>query len=647
MISLHIDTVPVQTEENVSVLKAALAAGIPLTHLCADEISGVKGNCGLCLVEIEGRDGLFRACETLVENGMNVLTDTPAVRQAIKVRAARLFTSHPADCSACSKTGGCAIQKICAKYRPGLASTQKNGRKRKLLDWIECDDEKCIKCGRCAAFLKKSGAGDGKTMPPVSCPSFFLSGTLADICPSGALTETMREWNGVWEIKHVQSIDVTDCMGTKTDVQVADGRIIRATPFESDGLLSDKARFCLDGLSANRLDRPYRRIGGRLEECSWTEALAVAADKIKTVPAAKMAGLIGDYADCEAMLALHDIFALKGAKAIDARPAEEMYFDVKSRQSYLFNTPFSRIGEADALLCIGADIDALAPALAFLLRQNPMPKMFIGKKPEAGLPYEVLSEKLSVLKDILNGSGRGAALLRQAKHPMVLIGSALLQRPDAPAAMDLIYRVCTTCGVIRDDWNGYNFLTDKVSVLGALELGLIPEEPLMPRIRQGDFDLIYLLNEDRFLHADAPDAFVIYQGIYASEAAEKADLVLPALSFAEKRATYLNAQGMAQSTAVALPPFGQSREDWKIFRALSDSLETAPLPYDDLDDIRDALAGKSIVFYEREKIHKAENSAFGKAGILSDVPLTGVYDPFSDELSRQSRQAGILRWRNR
>ena len=131
MISLRIDTISVQTEENISVLKAALAAGIPLTHLCADEISGVKGNCGLCLVEIEGREGLFRACETLVEDGMNVLTDTPAVRQAIKVRAARLFAAHPADCSACSKTGGCVIQKICAKYRPGLASMQRTGRKRK------------------------------------------------------------------------------------------------------------------------------------------------------------------------------------------------------------------------------------------------------------------------------------------------------------------------------------------------------------------------------------------------------------------------------------------------------------------------------------------------------------------------------------
>ena len=215
------------------------------------------------------------------------------------------------------------------------------------------------------------------------------------------------------------------------------------------------------------------------------------------------------------------------------------------------------------------------------------------------------------------------------------------------AVMDLVYRISKQYGVIGEEWNGYNFLTDKATVLGALELGVMSETSLMPRIRNGQFDLVCLLNEDRFSHGDAPDAFVVYQGIYASEAARTADIVLPALSFAEKRATYLNAQGQAQSTSVALPPFGQSREDWKILRALSELLETAPLPYNDLDDIRDALGGRSVVFYEREKIHKAEDTPFGTAGKLSDGPIVCVADPFEDGLSRQSERAKILRWRSR
>ena len=647
MIALKINGISVQSEEGASILRAALTAGVPVPHICADPRTGNKGKCGLCLVAIEGRDGLVRACETPVEEGMSVLTDTPEVREAVRTRAAELFKDHPAACAGCVKAGGCAVQDICAAYQPDLPAKKKTKRSVKLLDWLECDGEKCVGCGRCAAFLKKIGVGDGETVPPASCPAFPYSGTLADICPAGALTEVVPELACPWEIRHVRSIDVTDCVGAEIDIQVAGRKIVRANPVRPDGLISDKARFCLDGIGTKRADRPYKRVDGKLKACSWTEALQTVADKIKSVPANKMAALIGDYADCESMLALRDLFALKGANAIDARPREEMWFDLKSRQSYLFNTSFDRIGEADALLCVGADVDALAPAVAWRLRQNPMPKAFVGKKPDFCLPYDIVSENISALEDVLNGSGDVAALLKRAKKPMIIVGFPVLKRPDAAAVMDLIYKISSLFGVIRDDWNGYNFLTGKVSVLGALELGLISEEPLAPRIRKGQFDFVWLLNEGRFHHGDAPDAFVVYQGFFLSEAAETADVVLPALSFAEKRATYLNAQGQAQSTSPALPPFGQAREDWKILRALSEYLETAPLPYDDLDEIRDALGGKSVVFYEREKVHKAENTPFGKAGTLSDEPCAGGVDLFSDELSRYSERGRILRWRNR
>ena len=647
MITFRINGVSVPAEEGTSVLQAALAAGIPVTHLCFDPRTGNKGKCGLCLVEIEKSGALVHACETPVKEGLSVLTDTPEVKAAVKARAAELFKDHPAACAGCVKAEDCVIQNVCVAYKPDLPVKKGTKHFKRLLDWLKCDDEKCVGCGRCAAFLKQIGVGDGKTVPPVSCPSFPFSGTLADICPAGALTDVVPELMCPWEIGRIRSIDVTDCVGTEIDLQIAGRKIIRATPAEPDGLISDKARFCLDGLGMNRLDRPYKRVDGELKECSWAEALQLVADKIKNVSANKMAGLIGDYADCESMLALRDLFSLKGADAIDARPVEEMIFDLKSRQSYLFNTSFDRICEADALLCVGADVDALAPAVAWRLRQNPMPKAFVGKKPDSCLPYEVLSEKISVLEDILNGLGQGAALLSRAKKPMIIVGSAVLNRSDAAAVMDMIYKISSRFNVIREDWNGYNFLTDKVSVLGALELGLIPEEPLIPQIRRGQFDLIYLLNEDRFCHSDAPEAFVVYQGIFLSEAAETADVVLPGLSFAEKRATYLNAQGQARSTSVALPPVGQSREDWKILRALSGYLETAPLPYDDLDEIRDALGGKSIVFYEREKIHKADNTPFGSTGRLSDEPCVCAVDLFSDELCRQSERARILRWRSR
>ena len=646
MTEFILDGTAVQAASGETVLQAALSAGIEITRLCSDPMLEVTGKCGLCLIEIEGEKELSLACETPVREGMKVSTDSAAVRAAVKAAAEKLLASHPADCAVCSKTGDCRIQNICVKYKPDLSLSGKASKKRKLLDWLQCVDEKCIKCGRCVAFLDKAGVKNAQ-MPPLSCPPFPFSATLADICPAAALTETAsREVLRSREMKRVQSIDVTDCVCAKIDLGIAKGRIVRAMPAGKRTVISDKARFCMEGLNVSRLTSPLRRVNGLLEECSWSQALATVAEKMNAVPADRMAGLIGDYADCESMLALSDLFALKNAKAIDARPDEEMRFDLKNRQSWLFNTPFSQICKADGLLCIGADTDKLAPAVSWRLRQNPMSKMFIGKMPELSSQFELLSETPLVLEDILNGLGRGASLLRQSRYPMIIVGQTVWQRPDAAAIMDLVYKIASTYEVIREDWNGYDFLTDKVSLLGALELGVMSETPLEPKIRRGDFDFIYLLNKDSFRHSDAPETFVVYQGIYNSEAAQDADVVLPALSFAEKKATYVNMRGKAQSTAVALPPVGQSKEDWKILRALSDFLGTAPLPYDDLEEIRDGLAGKSVIFYEREKSHPAENKAFGTAGTLSDTPISSRIDSFSDELSKHSETAKILRWRS-
>ena len=69
MIALKINGISVQSEEGASILRAALTAGVPVPHICADPRTGNKGKCGLCLVAIEGRDGLVRACETPVEEG--------------------------------------------------------------------------------------------------------------------------------------------------------------------------------------------------------------------------------------------------------------------------------------------------------------------------------------------------------------------------------------------------------------------------------------------------------------------------------------------------------------------------------------------------------------------------------------------------
>lgn len=61
-------------------------------------------------------------------------------------------------------------------------------------------------------------------------------------------------------------------------------------------------------------------------------------------------------------------------------------------------------------------------------------------------------------------------------------------------------------------------------------------------------------------------------GHHGDVGAPIADVILPGAAYTEKSATYVNTEGRAQQTKVAVTPPGLAREDWKIIRALSEVL---------------------------------------------------------------------------
>lgn len=64
----------------------------------------------------------------------------------------------------------------------------------------------------------------------------------------------------------------------------------------------------------------------------------------------------------------------------------------------------------------------------------------------------------------------------------------------------------------------------------------------------------------------------MYLGHHGDVGAPMADVILPGAAYTEKAATYVNTEGRAQQTRVAITPPGMAREDWKIIRAVSEVL---------------------------------------------------------------------------
>lgn len=169
-----------------------------------------------------------------------------------------------------------------------------------------------------------------------------LSGNVIDICPVGALTSKPYAFTSrPWELKATESVDVLDGLGSNIRVDARGTEIMRIVPRLHEDVneewISDKTRFAYDGLKRQRLMNPMAKTAaGKLENCTWEEALALAGEKLSGAAPGTVKAVAGKLADAESIVALKDFMAHLGASnlALDGVPAP----DADIRSSYLFNT---------------------------------------------------------------------------------------------------------------------------------------------------------------------------------------------------------------------------------------------------------------------------------------------------------------------
>ena len=114
MITLTIDGVSVSVPAGSTVLEAAKAAGIHIPTLCYMKGLNEIGACRLCVVDTGAR-ALQAACVLPASEGMNVKTNTPAVRNARKMNLELLLSNHDKKCLSCVRSTTCELQKLCIR----------------------------------------------------------------------------------------------------------------------------------------------------------------------------------------------------------------------------------------------------------------------------------------------------------------------------------------------------------------------------------------------------------------------------------------------------------------------------------------------------------------------------------------------------
>ncbi|HEX4095533.1 MAG TPA: NADH-quinone oxidoreductase subunit NuoG [Caulobacteraceae bacterium] len=649
-----VNGVEVEFEPGMTVLQVAELAGEEIPRFCYHERLSIAGNCRMCLVEVKpGPPKPQASCALPAGDKMEIITNSPMVKKARQGVMEFLLINHPLDCPICDQGGECDLQDQSMGY--GRDETRYGENKRAVEEkymgpLVKTVMTRCIQCTRCVRFITEvagvSEIGLISRGEDVEITTYLgealkseLSANIIDLCPVGALTSKPYAFNArPWELKKTESVDVMDALGSAIRVDARGPAVLRVLPRTNDEVneewISDKTRYAVDGLSRQRLDRPFIRRGGKLEPATWAEAFEVVVAKLKDASADRIGVIAGDLQDAESMKAALDLFGGTGVKNLDCRQ-DGTLLGGGARETWLFNSTLAGIESADAILLIGTNPRVEAPVLNARFR-----KMYLTGKTRFGLVgeaanltyrHEHLGAGADALKGLADRDSDFVKALKGADRPAIVVGQGAL---GDPATLAAVAELAGALGVVREGWNGWNVLHTAAARVGGLDLGFTPGEggkTAAEMVAKGGVDVLFLLGADE-LDLSQTDAFVIYQGTHGDAGAHRADVILPGAAYTEKQGLYVNTEGRVQMAQRAVFPKGEAREDWTILRALSERLG-AKLPYDSLEQLRARLFADHPTFGQLDYAPGGtpaalDLSGLGQAGELSSAPLKSPVTAF-------------------
>ncbi len=695
-VKINIDNQTLEVEKGLTILQAAEQNNIYIPTLCAHRDLTPFGGCRMCIVEVEGMRGFPTACTTPVEEGMVIRTHTAQVQAERKEILQLILSEHTSSCLICEEKdeckefmgtirkagvitgcrycpndGQCELQEVVEKL--GIKEIDypiyyRNLRVEKDDPFYDRDYNLCILCGRCIrmcqeirtanvlAFKQRGrytviGPAYSRTHLDAGCE---FCGACVSVCPTGALSEKARKWEG-----KVEREEITTCplcgVGCQMRLQVKEDKIIGCLPAEdplvNNGQLCVRGRFCVTELVGNhqRLKKPYRTQNGTKVELSWEEAVDLVAEKLSACLPEEFGMLISPNCCNEDLyLAQKFVRVAMGSHNIDTTART---FYGSGFNAYLnlmrMSIPLSDLRKASVVLCVGLDTRFGRSVVGVQLRKaisrgakvisiNPRHHSLsvIADKWIQPLPGTE-ANLLSSLVNLTEGKKKGASqprskgkrgnvgdelitiakMLKQASNSVILVGSEFLQYDESPQILEAVEKLARNVGA------GILPLPAQNNLFGSILIGVYPE--LLPggfsstdKKKVDGLRKRWSVNVPKFssrwnaeilssgkklkvlyLIGEVPSSlrplcdFLIFQNIYPPDPSYEADLVLPSAAFTEVDGTFLNGEGRIQRIRKAVNPPGEALPDWEI-----------------LCRIARRMGAKGFAFSGASKIHKEISS---------------------------------------
>jgi len=163
-----VNDVEVEADPKDNCILAARKAGVEIPHYCWHESLSVVASCRMCLVEVGEKkpDGtiawgpkLVPGCQTPIKEGTVIRTDSAKVKTTQQMTLELLLLNHPLDCSICDQAGECYLQDYTYKY--GKAQSRLDEPKLQRMDKYHIGEQialftdRCVMCTRCVRFTRE------------------------------------------------------------------------------------------------------------------------------------------------------------------------------------------------------------------------------------------------------------------------------------------------------------------------------------------------------------------------------------------------------------------------------------------------------------------------------------------------------------